>query len=80
MAPFSGATSTIKFGTGGVEKNIEVFLNRRFKGQGRSWSPKRAGYLASLRWLYRAKPDFHRWWKANILQKTLNQRIQTQSP
>lgn len=72
--------AAIKFGTGGIEKNIEVFLNRRFKGQGRSWNPKRAGYLASLRWLYRSKPNFDRWWNANILQKTLNQRTQTQSP
>jgi len=72
--------AAIKFGTGGVEKNIEVFLNRRFKGQGRSWNPKRAGYLAGLRWLYRSRPNFERWWKANVLQKTLNQRTQPQSP
>lgn len=72
--------AAIKFGTGGVEKNIEVFLNRRFKGQGRSWNPERAGYLASLRWLYRSKSAFDRWWSANILQKTLNQRTKPQSP
>ena len=72
--------AAIKFGTGGIEKNIEVFLNRRFKGQGRSWNPKRAGYLAGLRWLYRSKASFHRWWKANVLQKTLNQRTQPQPP
>jgi hypothetical protein len=71
--------AAIKAGTGAIEKNIEVFINRRFKGQGRSWNPKRAGYLAGLRWLYRSKGNFERWWNANSLQKTLTQRTPTQS-
>ena len=43
----------VKPSSGGAEKNIEVSINRRFKRQGRSWHPKRAGYLANLRCLQR---------------------------
>lgn len=66
----------VKVGTGGVEKNIEVMINRRFKGQGRSWNPRRANYLAALRWLQRKPHNFNRWWNQNILQRTLSPRTQ----
>ena len=64
----------VKVGTGGVEKNIEVVINRRFKGQGRSWNPRRANYLAGLRWLQRYPKNFNQWWNQNILQRTLSPR------
>jgi hypothetical protein len=66
----------VKVGTGAVEKNIEVMINRRFKRQGRSWNPRRAGYLAALRWLQQKPQDFNRWWNQNILQRTLSPRTQ----
>jgi hypothetical protein len=41
----------VKSGSGAVEKNVEVSVNRRFKRQGRSWHPERAGRLLQLKLL-----------------------------
>lgn len=60
----------VKPGSGAVEKNIEVSINRRFKRQGRSWNPQRAGYLANLRCLQRNDyQTWTAWWNRNILQR-----------
>ena len=58
-----------KSGSGAVEKNIEVHINRRFKRQGRSWHPLRAERLLALGQLlaqpqawtqgWKSKPQFH---------------------
>jgi len=54
----------VKSGSGAVEKNIEVHINRRFKRQGRSWHPRRAERLLALGQLL-AQPDaWTQWWKS----------------
>lgn len=53
----------IKSGSGAVEKNIECVINRRFKGQGRSWNPRRAERLAQLRWLLAQPSAWQHWWQ-----------------
>ena len=55
--------AVIKSGSGAVEKNIECVINRRFKGQGRSWNPRRAERLAQLRWLIAQPRAWQRWWQ-----------------
>lgn len=41
--------AAVKSGSGAVEKNVEVAINRRFKRQGRSWNPQRAERLLQLK-------------------------------
>ena len=41
----------VRSGSGVIEKNIEVRINRRFKRQGRSWTRRGAEHLAQLLWL-----------------------------
>jgi hypothetical protein len=53
----------LKCGSGAVEKNIEVAINRRFKGQGRSWNPQRAEHLLQLKLLSAQPTRWSRWWK-----------------
>ncbi len=55
--------AAVKCGSGAVEKNIEVTLNRRFKRQGRSWNRQRAQYLLQLQLLYADQPRWLNWWK-----------------
>jgi hypothetical protein len=45
------ALAPVKCGSGAVEKNVEVPINRRFKRQGRSWNPQRAERLPQLKLL-----------------------------
>lgn len=52
------ASAAVKCGSGAVEKNIEVEINRRFKRQGRSWNPRCAERLLQLKRLA-AQP--HQW-------------------
>jgi len=54
----------VKCGSGAVEKNIEVTINRRFKGQGRSWNPQRAEHLLQLKLLSTDATRWSQWWKA----------------
>jgi hypothetical protein len=55
---------TVKCGSGAVEKNIEVEINRRFKRQGRSWNPLRAERLLQLKQLAADPLQWIRWWQA----------------
>jgi len=61
----AGSTPPIvKCGSGAVEKNIEVAINRRFKGQGRSWNRQRAEHLLQLKLLFTDATQWTQWWKA----------------
>jgi len=60
----TGSTPPVlKCGSGAVEKNIEVSLNRRFKGQGRSWNPQCAEHLLQLKLLSSQPTRWAHWWK-----------------
>lgn len=52
----------VKCGSGAVEKNIEVAINRRFKRQGRSWNRLRAQCLLQLKLLLAQPSLWHAWW------------------
>jgi len=60
----------VRPGSGGVEKNIEVRINRRFKRQGRSWTRRGAEHLAQLLWLQIHPTDWNHWWNKTALSKT----------
>jgi hypothetical protein len=54
--------AAVKAGSGAVEKNIEVHINRRFKRQGRSWHPIRAQRLLQLKCLYAQPTAWNNYW------------------
>jgi hypothetical protein len=56
--------AAVKSGSGAVEKNIEVAINRRFKRQGRSWNPQRAERLLQLKLLAADQRQWTHWWIA----------------
>lgn len=58
---------TVKPGSGAVEKNIEVLINRRFKRQGRSWHPIRAERLLQLQRLAADPIAWSNWWNSKPL-------------
>ena len=58
------AAASVKCGSGAVEKNIEVEINRRFKRQGRSWNRLRAQRLLQLKLLGNDERRWSDWWKA----------------
>jgi len=58
------AAAPVKSGSGAVEKNIEVEINRRFKRQGRSWNPLRAQRLLQLKRLLADPRQWSVWWKS----------------
>jgi Uncharacterised protein family (UPF0236) len=60
----------VRSGSGAIEKNIEVSINRRFKRQGRSWSRHGAEHLAQLLWLQTHPIDWTHWWRKTALAKT----------
>lgn len=60
----------VRSGSGVIEKNIEVHINRRFKRQGRSWSRRGAEHLAQLLWLQTNSRDWNHWWLKTALAKT----------
>ena len=60
----------VRAGSGVVEKNIEVRINRRFKRQGRSWTKSGAEHLAQLLWLQAHPADWIHWWNKTALVKT----------
>lgn len=60
----------VRAGSGAIEKNIEVRINRRFKRQGRSWTRQGAEHLAQLLWLQTHPPDWKHWWIKTALAKT----------
>src|SRR5438128_3442680 len=59
----------VRTGSGAIEKNIEVRINRRFKRQGRSWSRCGAEHLAQLLWLQSYHADWTHWWRKTALAK-----------
>jgi hypothetical protein len=59
----------VRAGSGAIEKNIEVRINRRFKRQGRSWSRSGAEHLAQLLWLQSHPVDWTHWWRITALAK-----------
>ena len=60
----------VRAGSGAIEKNIEVRINRRFKRQGRSWTRQGAEHLAQLLWLQTHPQDWKHWWIRTALAKT----------
>ena len=60
----------VRCGSGVIEKNIEVQINRRFKRQGRSWSRRGAEHLAQLFWLQNNLLDWNHWWQKTAFTKT----------
>jgi hypothetical protein len=60
----------VRAGSGAVEKNVEVQINRRFKRQGRGWNPVRADRLAQLRWLQQHRRNWNHWWDKTCLTPT----------
>ena len=60
----------VRSGSGAIEKNIEVRINRRFKRQGRSWTRQGAEHLAQLLWLQTHPADWSHWWQKTALAKT----------
>ena len=60
----------VRSGSGAIEKNIEVRINRRFKRQGRSWTRDGAEHLAQLLWLQTHPTDWTHWWQKTALSKT----------
>ncbi len=64
------AGPVVRAGSGGVEKNVEVQINRRFKRQGRSWNPVRADRLMQLRWLQSDRRNWQHWWDKVCLSTT----------
>jgi len=52
----------VKTGSGAVEKNIEVHINRRFKRQGRSGHSVRAARLLTLRHVSAQPAAWNAWW------------------
>jgi hypothetical protein len=58
------SAAAVKCGSGAVEKNIEVAINRRFKRQGRSWNRQRAEHLLQLKLLCADERRWTHWWKA----------------
>jgi hypothetical protein len=64
------AGPVVRAGSGEVEKNVEVLINRRFKKQGRSWNPVRADRLMQLRWLQSERRNWQHWWDKVCLSTT----------
>jgi hypothetical protein len=57
----------VRCGSGVIEKNIELRINRGFKRKGRSWSRRGAEHLAQLLWLQTNPPDWNHWWHKTAL-------------
>jgi len=58
-----GAREVLVVGSGGVEKNIDLALCRRFKSRGMSWSRAGAQNLLKLRLLRYDQKDWRAYWK-----------------
>ncbi len=54
-----GAKEVLVVGSGGIEKNIDLMLCRRFKGRGMSWSRAGAQNLLKLRLLRYDRKDWN---------------------
>ena len=58
-----GVKEVLVVGSGGVEKNIDLALCRRFKGRGMSWSRAGAQNLLKLRLLRYDRKDWRAYWR-----------------
>ena len=58
-----GVKEVLVVGSGGVEKNIDLALCRRFKGRGMSWSRAGAQNLLKLRLLRSDRKDWRAYWR-----------------
>jgi hypothetical protein len=58
-----GAKEVLVVGSGGIEKNIDLALCRRFKGRGMSWSRAGAQNLLKLRLLRYDRKDWKAYWR-----------------
>jgi len=58
-----GAKEVLVVGSGGIEKNIDLMLCRRFKGRGMSWSRAGAQNLLKLRLLRYDRKDWNAYWR-----------------
>ncbi len=61
-----GAREVLVVGSGGVEKNIDLILCRRFKGRGMSWSRTGAQNLLKLRLLRYERRDWRAYWRRRV--------------
>ena len=61
-----GAREVLVVGSGGIEKNIDLMLCRRFKGRGMSWSRAGAQNLLKLRLLRHDRKDWESYWRSRI--------------
>ncbi|MCL0091813.1 UPF0236 family protein, partial [Dehalococcoidales bacterium] len=61
-----GAREVLVVGSGGVEKNIDLILCRRFKGRGMSWSRAGAQNLLKLRLLSCDRRDWKAYWRRRL--------------
>jgi hypothetical protein len=60
------AREVLVVGSGGVEKNIDLILSRRFKGRGMSWSRAGAQNLLKLRLLRYDRRDWKAYWRRRL--------------
>ena len=60
------AREVLVVGSGGVEKNIDLILCRRFKGRGISWSRTGAQNLFKLRLLSYDRKDWKAYWQQRL--------------
>ena len=61
-----GAREILVVGSGGVEKNIDLILCRRFKGRGMSWGRAGAQNLLKLRLLRHDRKDWKAYWRQRV--------------
>jgi hypothetical protein len=61
-----GAKEVLVVGSGGIEKNIDLMLCRRFKGRGMSWSRAGAQNLLKLRLLRYDRKDWKAYWRQRV--------------
>lgn len=61
-----GAREVLVVSSGGVEKNIDLMLCRRFKDRGMSWSRAEAQNLLKLRLLKYDRKDWKSYWRSRI--------------
>jgi hypothetical protein len=61
-----GARDVLVVGSGGIEKNIDLMLCRRFKGRGMSWSRAGAQNLLKLRLLRYDRKDWKAYWRRRV--------------
>jgi len=61
-----GAREILVVGSGGIEKNIDLALCRRFKGRGMRWTRSGAQNLLKLRLLRHDRKDWKAYWQRSM--------------